>query len=245
MAKLSTKGQIKGSVGPVSYHVYNDTVYIQSKPGKGNVKQTVATQKSASDFGRASSIAKAIRNSLFPILQNHSDNEFYRRFTARINTATQDGNPQPKGNRSLIDGNLSLLTAIDCNTASPFDSYCNLTPLISLSSSRQLIITLPEFLVLEHISAPAEATDAVLVFLVTAIHPDTNSESHSQLFKLELPLKDSLIPAQEWTSIILPEGQLILVASAVFYYRNNTLAGMVGLNGKEFHPCEVSRVLRG
>lgn len=245
MAKLDSKGQLKGSVGPITYHTYNGNVYLQTKPGRGNVIQTDATQNSASDFGRASSIAKAIRTSMFPILQNHSDNAFYRRFTTKINAATQDGNPQPKGSRSLMYGNLSLLGHTDCNTASPFASYCSLAPALSLTDSRQLTIALPEFRVPEHITAPDDATDAVLAFLVTVINPDTNTESHADLFRLELRLTDNLIPAQQWTTAILPEAQLIIVASAVFYYRNNSLAGMVGLNGKEFHPCEVSGVLRG
>lgn len=244
MARLDSKGHLKGSVGPVTYHSYNGNVYIQAKPGRGFVKQTTGTKKSASDFGRASSLAKAIRNSLFPILQNHSDTSFYRRFTANINAATQDANPQPKGSRSLIDGNLALLEHIDCNTASPFSTYCTLSPELTLSDSGQLTISLPEFTVLEHIAQIPDATHATLAFLATVINPDTNTQSHAELFKLELPLTDSLIPAQQWTTAVLPQGQLIVVASAVFYYRNNNLAGMVGLNSREFHPCEVSGVLR-
>lgn len=244
MARLGLKGQIGGSVGPVTYLAYNGTTYIRTKPGKGGVKQSSETKKSASDFGRASSLAKAIRNSLFPILQNHSDTSFYRRFTANVNAATQDGNPQPKGSRSLMEGNLSLLERIDCNTASPFSTYCTPSPELTLSDSGQLTIALPEFTVLEHIAQIPDATHATLAFLATVINPDTNAQSHAELFKLELALTNSLIPAQQWTTAVLPQGQLIVVASAVFYYRNNNLAGMVGLNSREFHPCEVSGVLR-
>lgn len=245
MAKIDIKGHLRGGVGPIAYRTFNGSLIVQSKPGRGNVKQTSNTKKSASDFGRASSLAKAIRHSLYPILQNHSDSAFYRRFTAKVNAATQDGNPQPKGSRNLIDGNLSLLENIDCNTASPYADYCNLSPVLSVSDSRQLTIVLPEFSVLEHIIAPADATHAVLAFLVTVVNSNTSSQSHAELFKLELSLTNSDIPAQQWITQVLPEAQLIVVASAVFYYRNNNLAGMVALNGKEFHPCEVSGVLKG
>jgi len=244
MAKLTTKGQLKGSVGPVTYAAYNGNVFLRSKPGKGNVKQTTATKKSASDFGRASCLAKAIRLALFPILQNHSDNTFYRRFTAKVNAATQTGNHQPKGSRSLIDGDLKLLENIDCNTGSPFATYCSLAPTLSLSDARQLTVALPEFTLLEHIAKPAGASDAEIVFLITAINPQTNAESHAELFRLALPLNASVIVAQQWTTAVLPEAQLVIVASAVFYYRKNNLAGMVALNGKEWHPCEVSAVLK-
>lgn len=219
-------------------------MYVRSKPGKGNVKQTSATKNSASDFGRASSLAKAIRLALFPILQNHSDNAFYRRLTTKANAATQANNATPKGSRALIDGDLTLLDHIDCNNASPFASHCGLFPTRSISGSRELTIALPEFALLEQIFVPAGATDAELVFLVTAINPVTNTESHAQMFRLELPLKESIIAAQQWTTEALPEAQLVILASAVFYYRKNNLAGMVAMNGKEHHPCEISAVLK-
>jgi hypothetical protein len=244
MARLDSKGHLKGGIGPVSYHSYNGNVYIQAKPGRGYVKQTAATKKSASDFGRASSLARVIRASLFPILQNHSDNSFYRRFAAKVHIAAQDGNPQPKGSRSLINGNLSLLDHTDCNTSSPFTSYCSPAAEISLSGSRELSIALPEFQVLNHITVLREASHAELLYLVTVINPETNSVGHSELFRVELPLRDTLIPQQQFLTPALPEAHIIVVASAVFYYRNNNLAGMVGLNGKGFHPCEVTKVLR-
>lgn len=245
MAKIDIKGQLRGSVGPVTYHTYNGNSYIQSKPGKGNVKQSEATRLSASDFGRASSLAKTIRECLFPIVQHHSDPAFYRRFAAKVNAAAQDGNPQPKGSRSLINGNLAALASIDCNTATPFGDYCGLSPELSLSDSNALTIALPGFWVQEGIAPHADATDAELAFLITAINPETNTESHAELFKLQLPLRNGLIPAHQWTTATLPENRLIVIAAAVFYYRRNNLAGMIGLNGKGFHPCEVVGVLRG
>lgn len=244
MAKIGFKGQLTGSVGPVYYRTFNGNSYIQTKPGRGNVKQTVATQKSASDFGRASSMAKAIRESLFPVLQHHSDTAFYRRFAAKVNAATQDGNPQPKGSRSLIDGNLALLSHIDCNTASPFSEYCKLSAELSLSDSNVLTISLPELQATESITTYADATDAELAFLVTVINPQDNTQTQAELFKLAIPLTNATISARQWTTASLPENQLIVVAAAVFYYRNNSLAGMIGLNGKGFHPCEVVGVFR-
>lgn len=244
MGKIDTKGNLKGAVGPIYYRLYNGDKIVQTKPGKGGVKQTAATKGSASDFGRASSLAKAIRKSLFPVLQNHSDSAFYRRFTALVNAATQANNPQPKGSRSLIEGNLSLLTSIDCNSASPFSSYCTLIPEASLSAARELTIALPEFNVLEQIVKPEDASHATLAFLVTAINPETNLETHAELFQLDMQLNNNLIAAQQWTTAALSENQLVVVTTALFYYKNNRLAGLVALNGKDFHPCEVSGVMR-
>ena len=249
MARINKKGQIIGSIGPVCYHAYNDETYIQSKPGKKKMKQTVATKKSASDFGRGSRLAKAIREAMFPIIQNRSDANFYRRFTTKINTATQDGNAQPIGSRTLLEGNLDLLHHIDCNLASPFVHYCKLTPTLTLSDSRELTIGLPEFSVLDYIAQKEKATHAELVFLVTALPPeiDPNNpiEPKAELFRFAFPLKASLVPAQEWTTAVLPQAHIVVVASGLFYFRNNNLAGMVGLNEKEFHPCEITAVLKG
>ena len=245
MAKIDSKGHLKGTVGPVTYRAFNGNTYVQSKPGKGRVKQTAATKKSASDFGRASSLAKALRTTLYPILQNHSDGAFYRRFATQVNTATQAGNPQPKGSRFLTEGDLSLLVNLECNMASPFARYCTVVPELSLSETRQLIVRLPEFSVLEQVAAVSQATDATLMFLITTVNPETLVQTQAELFPLEFSLTDQFIPAQQWTTAAQPEGQLITVAAALFYYRNNHLAGKVLLNGKGFHPCEVSAVLKG
>lgn len=244
MARIDSKGRLKGSIGPVSYRTFNGTNYLQSKPGKGNVKQTSATQQTASDFGRASRMAKSIRQALFPIVHNHSDTAFYRRFTAQVHTATQDGNPQPKGSRSLWHGNLSALTPMDCNAASPFATYCTLVPELAVSIDREVTITLPEFTVTDSIVKQGDATDADLAFLVTCVDAETGAQTHAELFKLEMALASGTIPTQQWTTAVVPENQLIIVASAVFYYRRNAVAGLIGRNSKEFHPCAVIAVMR-
>jgi hypothetical protein len=147
-----------------------------------------------------------------------------------------------------MEGNLALLHNIDCNLASPFVNYCKLSPGLSLSDSRQLTIALPEFSVLDYIAQKEKATHAELVFLVTAlppeIDPDNPIEPKAELFRFAFPLKASLIPAQQWTTDVLPQAHIVVVVSALFYYRNNALAGMVGLNEKEFHPCEVTMILK-
>jgi hypothetical protein len=244
MARIDSKGRLTGSIGPVSYRSFNGTTYLQSKPGRGNVKQTSATQQTASDFGRASSIAKNMRQALFPILHNHSDTAFYRRFTAQVHTATQDGNPQPKGSRSLWNGNLSVLSPIDCNAASPFANYCTLIPELAMSIDREVTITLPEFTVTEGIIKHGDVTDAELAFLVTCVDAETGTQTHAELFKLEITLANGTLPAQQWTTAVVPENQLIIVAAAVFYYRRNAVAGLIGRNSKEFHPCAVISVMR-
>ncbi len=244
MARIDSKGRLTGSIGPVSYRTVNGTTYLQSKPGRGNVKQTSATQQTASDFGRASTMAKAIRQALFPIVQNHSDNAFYRRFTAQVHNATQDGNTQPKGSRSLWQGNLSVLTHMDCNLASPFANHCTLVPELALSIDRELTITLPAFTVTEGIIKQGDATDAALAFLVTCVDAETGAQTHAELFQLEMALANGQLPTQQWTTASVPENQLIIVASAVFYYRRNAVAGLIGRNSKEFHPCAVIAVMR-
>lgn len=244
MAKLDAKGMITGTAGPVYYRSFNGKTFVQTKPGKGVVKQGAGTKNQASDFGRASSLSKAIRASLFPILQHHADPAFYRRFTAAVNAVTQTGNPNPKGSRHLIDGDLSLLEDIDCNTASPFGSYCLLDLAVSLNGNRQLEIAVPAFNALEQIAQPDDATNAELAFLVTTINPETNTTTHAELFKQDFALKNELIQAQQFSTTALPASQLIVVSAAVFYYRNNNLAGLVQLNGKGFHPCGVVTVLK-
>jgi len=241
MAKITSSGHIKGTVGPVSYRNLNGQTIVQSRPGK--VKQSKATKESGFDFGRASRTSKAIRLALFPLLRDFQDAAFYRRLTGLVTQATRAGNSSPSGKRNLRDGDLSLLANTDCNVNSPFAKYC----LVEIDGGRdgeRLSLFLPAIEIQEQLVQLPNASHATLAYLVVAMDPETLAETHAELFELPLSFADQSTPETTWLTEPLPDNQLLLVASAVFYYRKNKLAGLIGLNSKDCHPCEITAVLR-
>ena len=240
MAKITPSGQIKGTVGPVSYRSLNGQAIVQSRPG--TVKQSKATKASGFDFGRASRTSKAIRSALFPVLRDFEDRFFYRRFTGLVTKATLAGNSGISGRRSLKDGDLSLLANTDCNGNSPFSRYC-LVEVDGGIENHRMSLSLPAFDIKEQLVQLPNATHATMCYLVAAINPETLAETHAELFELPFSFEDGSTAAVEWLTELLPENQLLVIASAMFYFRKNKLAGMVGLNSREFHPCEITAVL--
>lgn len=241
MAKITPSGHLKGTVGPVSYRNLNGQMIVQSRPG--SVKQSKATKNSGFDFGRASRTSKAIRSALFPLLRDFQDAAFYRRLTGIVTNATLAGNSSPSGKRSLQDGDLSLMVNTDCNTSSPFSKYCLVEADGGLQDNR-LALSLPEIAIGEQLVRLPNASHATLSYLVVAIDPLTLNETHAELFELPLSFADQSTPAVAWLTQQLPENQLLLIASAVFYFRKNKLAGLIGLNHKDCHPCEITAVFR-
>jgi len=103
---------------------------------------------------------------------------------------------------------------------------------------------LPAIEIQEQLLQLPNASHATLAYLVVAMDPETLAETHAELFELPLSFADQSTPETAWLTEPIPENQLLLVTSAVFYYRKNKLAGLIGLNSKDCHPCEITAVLR-
>src|SRR6476469_200543 len=101
MAKITSKGQLSGIVGNLSFRVLNGQPVVQTKPGKGRVTQSDNTKSSASEFGLASSVAMKIRSALFPIIRGYADRGMHLRFNTIIREAIASNTSLPVGTRTL------------------------------------------------------------------------------------------------------------------------------------------------
>ena len=244
MARTNIKGQLSGSVGPVSYRVVNGMGVVQSKPGRGNTKMAKTTLASASEFGRASTMSKNIRRWLLPLLQNRTDVYMYSRFTAKVYQALINSSVASKEDRTLLDGDLSILNGFQFNNNVVFNHYYSLNPELSLEDTGALSITLPEFSSSDTINSIAEATSCDICYMVTALDSKVNTANYTDVFKVRVPLNGSTVAAQQWTTPALKAGQLVIVAAAVFYFRKDKFMGDVCLNSKQLHPCELAAAFR-
>lgn len=242
MARINAKGLLSGTVGNYSFKVVNGVGIVQSKPGKGGVKQTKATKSSASEFGNAHALAKKIRAAQFPLLQDLSDSKMYNRFATAIYKAILSAADLPKGKRTLADGNLGALDQFQFNADSPFSKYCHVPMEAALNQDNKIEIALDAFHPYKDIAIPETATEAKLAFLITAFQAEEGTESHAELFQFAFDISDTATAPQEWVSDTLPSGHVGFVSVALFYYRKNNLIGAVGLNSKKMHPCEIVKV---
>lgn len=244
MARINKKGQLSGSIGPVSHRIVNGETIVQTKPGKGRVQQTTATKTSATEFGIASMTAKYIRQGLSPILQNLAETQIHSWFAPEVYRATITDNPLPKGSRTLMDGNPYLLTGFQFNRNSPYSKYCMLEPEFKLNEAGQLSIALQEFHNQEGIIAVDGASDGEICYLLAAFDPGSWAVSYTGFFKFRVPLDDSSTEAQHWISPVLLPGQLVLITAAVFYLRRHPILDTISINSKQLHPCEIKAVFK-
>ncbi|MFY0481216.1 hypothetical protein ACI6PS_01315 [Flavobacterium sp. PLA-1-15] len=244
MARINTKGLLTGTVGNYSFKILNGVAVVQSKPGKGGVKQTTATKSSASEFGNAHAVAKQIRLAQFPLLQDLSDARMYNRFATAIYKTILSAKDMPKGERTLADGDLENLEHFQFNADSPFYKYCNAPMKVSMNEENRIAISIDSFDAKKDIESPENASEAKLAFLVTTFHPKDGTESHAELFQFTFALSNDATAPQQWTSEMLPAGSIALVSVALFYSCKNNLIGSVGLNSKKLHPSEIIKAFR-
>src|SRR6476659_7591323 len=78
---------IRGSIGNVSFTPKGSVNIVRIKPGKGGVKQTTATKRSAALFGKViSPFSKIIRDSFFPITNGLHDGSMVNRMNSLISS---------------------------------------------------------------------------------------------------------------------------------------------------------------
>jgi hypothetical protein len=239
MATINSKGHLTGTVGPVSYRIVRGKTIVQSKPGRGNVNQSLATKKRASEFGMAQQIAKKIRTALFPLLQNKTDSTCYYRFGSKVYQAMLGNSAVPQSARSLATGDLALLDRFQFNENSPFENFCSVPITVAENETGGLVLSIPDFRVAEAILPNPLATAAKLCLLVTGFDTEQYSESFSEIVTLEIPFHVATVAAQEWVLATVPAGHLMVVTAALFYLKQDRIMGAVVLNDQELHPCEI------
>lgn len=237
MATLENKRAFNGMVGNVVFRNYRGKPIVQSRPTQ--VKQTIATQKSASEFGNCSRWAKQLRLGLTPFLVGQADSALYQRFTAAIYNAVKSNTALPKGERSPLNSDMASLQEFEFNTHSPFATYFKPTIAAQRNANNEVVLTLTDVDPTTDIVFPDGCTTAKLVVVVYATNfSDTTTPL---MFHTILPIaKNTTLPAQQLLQTPpIPEGYLVLAAAKMLYYTPNLLTESTTLNSKDFSPAMV------
>ncbi|MCC9043183.1 hypothetical protein LNQ81_10910 [Myroides sp. M-43] len=143
MAIINSKGQSKGNLGPTTTCVVNGVNIVQARNRKP--KQTKETKKAASDFGYASKLCKVLRTSVVQIISKNHDNKLYIRFTTADTNLLKLNPAIPKGQRTLMNTDMTGLIGFDFNINNPFAHYCRLPIEVKRISDNQLAVNTPAF----------------------------------------------------------------------------------------------------
>lgn len=237
MATIGNKKIFSGMIGNVVFKNLNGKQIVVSRPAK--VKQTTATQKSASEFGSCSHWAKLLRMGLTPFLVGLTDSALYQRFTTALYNGVKSNRNLPVGERTPLNSAVELLKGFEFNTHSPFTAYFKPTFFAGLNANNEVVIALPAFNPATEIVFPENCTTAkLLVFVYATDFTDTTTPL---VFHSILPIHQNIaLPAQELLHTTpIPEGYFVLASVKLLYYTPNLLTESNYLNTKDFSPAMV------
>lgn len=182
MAKQKGVIRLVGTIGGVSFYKSKDGYLAREKGGvpKERIMNDPAfqrTRENGSEFGRAGKASKTLRDALKLLLQKASDNRVVSRLTTEMLKAIQADTTNGRGDRTIMDGDISLLNGFDFNINSKLKSslYTGYTPSIDREAGT-LSVTIPEFVPEDTIVYPQGATHLKIV--VGGGLVDFENESH-------------------------------------------------------------------
>jgi hypothetical protein len=164
MAKQKGIFKVEGTLGDVTFYKSKDGYMIREKGGISAERMASdpafeRTRENQAEFGRAGKAGKLLRTAFRPLLQNAADSRMVSRMLKEMMRVVKADATSQRGQRNVLDGELELLENFEFNDAgklgqtffAPFTATINRT-------TGALAISIPAFVPLEQIAAPAEAT---------------------------------------------------------------------------------------
>lgn len=175
MAKQKGILPIEGTIGNITFYRSGDGYLIREKGGISgdriaNDPRFQRTRENGSEFGRAGNNGKLIRTAFRTLLQNVSDARMVARLTQVLMAVIKSDGTNARGERTIQDGNLSLLKGFDFNGSGPLGTTLFAPFNTGIQRAQgECTIVFPPFVPQTMIAAPAGATHFKLVCAAAAI----------------------------------------------------------------------------
>ncbi|SHJ16739.1 hypothetical protein SAMN05443429_11112 [Cruoricaptor ignavus] len=120
MARQKSIIKLDGTIGDITFYKSQDGYLAREKGGVSaerikNDPKFQRTRENGNEFGRAGKAGKALRNSIRPQLQKASDSRMVSRLTKDMVTVIQADTTNPRGERTVKDGDPKILIGFDFN----------------------------------------------------------------------------------------------------------------------------------
>ncbi|HCS20726.1 MAG TPA: hypothetical protein DIW47_09235 [Bacteroidetes bacterium] len=164
MAKQIGLIKIKGKLGDTSFYKSKDGYLLREKGGvDGNrIKSDPRfkrTRENMSEFGHSTQMASKLRKMLAPVIQKIKDGRMSNRLVAKMREVMDTDITHARGERTVVDGNLGLLTGFDFNSGSPLSTtyFGPFTPNLDRATG-DVDIEIPVFDPEDFLASPAESS---------------------------------------------------------------------------------------
>jgi hypothetical protein len=231
MAILDGKS-LRGSIGNLSFSKLGNKNVVRSKPGKGNVKQTEATKKSASVFGTyISPLSKYVRMSFQALLTGFYDGAMVNRMNSDISIILYQS-ITAQGTFKLEKQSFDRLTGFNFNLVSVLNKSLLIIPETKFTAD-EIVVSVPEFLVSKGLRFPPKADGCTIEMQVVQFNLE---KGLWMVYPPEIiALKKGEQSDKQTFRYPLPTGTLCLVGVRTLYYDQYKIV----LNSKAFNPMAI------
>ena len=222
--------EITGIIGNVIFYERQGEYLMRSVPF-----QTIGSQKSAKNYGRASSLSKILRQLLAPLLPNPRDRNMQNRLTPAMRdflalltdrkSIQPDDNPLA-GFRFVLSSNLK---------------DCLLFPLvINQQAGGNIRLELPAIHPVDAIAAPPGTSRVELQMMAIAIQMNGEQTYAGNPETLSIPyIDEQQPPGNIFLEMDAPAGSIVVVTAALTYWNNEKWISKEG-----FMPVEIVAVFK-
>jgi len=164
MAKQKSLIKLEGTIGDITFVKTKDG-YIAKEKTSLNGQRIASdasfqrTRENNAEFGRAGKAGKTLRNALRSQLQNVSDSRMISRLTREMMRVLQADTVNARGERTVQEGNLALLTGFDFNIHGKLSTtfFAPYSATINRAAG-ELSVTIPSFVPMNMVAAPSGTT---------------------------------------------------------------------------------------
>lgn len=224
---------LKGRLGNLNFRPYDESKSsVQTNPGKGNVKQTANTKKSASLFGSlVSPFAKHIRFHFKGLVNDFDDRQMVNRMNSAISIIVNQ-HLELDGKIVFNTESFNRLKGFEFNTNSLLIDSLLLMPRITFEDD-QVHITIPSFKVSKNIRFP-DNTDKVSIQIQAVFFKLSRAlafRAKTQYVDLE---KTQGMTAEQTFSYDFPAGSICIFGLGLLFSSSRTT-----VNDKKFNPAGI------
>lgn len=226
---------LKGSFGNLTFIKHGEVDIVRSKSKR--VKQTKATKKSASVFGKfISPFAKFIRQSFDVLINGNADSAMVNRMNSDISTLIYQ-HIDVNGKFNFTSTSFDRLLDFNFNLSSSLNNSLLIKPIVNFTSGNVEIIW-PEFLIAKNLRFPVKANSCVVSFRFAQYCLAKGKWNISGVEEIEIK-KSQLSTISQSFNLPIPAGSLFLLGVGITYF---TGTPKIKLNNKTFNPAGICGV---
>ena len=204
--------QITGRIGNMVFYKLGDKYYSRSVPSK--VKQTKATKKRATEFGKASRAGKTLRQQLWPVIPFPHDNQMQTRLVSAIFRWLKSST----GNTLQPCNDVPYVSNYQFTEGYTVNERWKVALQVNHSSGGMIEVTIPAFNPAAAISAPANTVSVTCRISAAGCNINNGAATGSCNTSLNFDYNDKEVPAQIVSlPLEMPAGSLVITAISLEY----------------------------